>query len=97
MSETIIEHHIALLGLEVEDKVTKFKGIATSVSFELYGCIQVVVSPVVGDDGKIENGKWFEVTRLRVTNHVPVMEHPDYSAGYIAEGKKGADIDKPLP
>lgn len=31
--------HIDLLGLKAEDKVTGFKGVITTLSFDLYGCV----------------------------------------------------------
>ncbi len=37
--------HMSVLGLWVSDEVTGFEGIATSVGFDLYGCVQVVVTP----------------------------------------------------
>ena len=38
-------NELKLLGLKVKDKVTGFTGIITSVSFDLYGCIQVIITP----------------------------------------------------
>jgi hypothetical protein len=42
---TKIEQHLTILGKPVRDRVTKMSGIATSVCFDLYGCIQVCVNP----------------------------------------------------
>lgn len=87
--------HINLLGLPAEDKVTGFKGVVTNVAFDLYGCVQAVVSPRIDDKGEIPEGKWFDITRLNLgLEHV--MDPPDFSKGYIATGKKGG-FDKPLP
>lgn len=33
-----INQHFELLGKEAEDKITKFKGVVASLSFDLYGC-----------------------------------------------------------
>lgn len=82
--------HLALLGLKVKDKVTGQKGVVTSISYDLYGCIQAVVTDTKGE------GKWFDVTRLIFKSLTPVMDAPDFSKGYIAEGKKGG-CDKPIP
>jgi hypothetical protein len=57
-----------LLGLPVEDKITKFKGVVTSVSFDVYGCVQCVVHPPVGKDGMPKDGHWFDWKRLTVTS-----------------------------
>ena len=85
-----------LLGHKVEDKVTGFKGVVSSLSFDLYGCVQAVVTPAASEDGSLSNGCWFDVTRLDVTSKEPVMDLPDFNQGYIAQGKKGC-ADKPLP
>lgn len=66
-----------LLGLFVEDKVTNFSGVVTSVSFDLYGCIQAVVTPKL-NEGKLEDGRWFDVKRLTIVNDKPVMEVPTF-------------------
>lgn len=34
-----LNKHMSILGLSVKDRVTGFKGIATVVGFDLYGCI----------------------------------------------------------
>ncbi len=91
-----IKKHIDLLGYHAKDKVTGFKGVITSISFDLYGCIQAVVTPEANKE-KMEyiRGYWFDVSRLDITTDNKAMESPDYSSGYIAEGKKGA-ADKPI-
>ena len=40
--EANILGHLELLGQKVEDKVTGFRGVVTTISFDLYGCIQAV-------------------------------------------------------
>jgi len=89
-----IQEHMELLGMKVTDKVTGFKGVVTSISFDLYGCIQAIVTPEAGNDGKQEESRWFDVRRLTVTSKAPVMTLPNYEYGYVAEGRKGA-ADKP--
>jgi len=90
------ESHFDLLGRKVKDKVTGFNGVVVSLSFDLYGCIQAVVAPSANDDGEIKNGHWFDVTRLTIEDNTPVMELPNFSSGYVAEGKKGC-ASKPIP
>lgn len=93
--KTIAEKHINLLGFEGKDKVTGFTGVITTMSFDLYGCIQLVLTPKV-QDGKQEypNGNWFDITRIDITSHERAMDMPNYSKGYVSEGKKGA-AEKP--
>lgn len=94
--ENDINSHIDLLGMKATDLVTGFSGVITSIAFDLYGCIQAVIDPPVDEKGDTKSGKWFDITRLDITHQIPVMTPPDFSKGYIAEGKKGG-ADKPLP
>lgn len=86
-----IEKHLALLGLRVEDRVTNHSGIVTSVTFDLYGCIQAIVNPGIGTDGKPGEMAWYDVNRLKVLDTNPVMDRPDFdwSPQAISEGLKG--------
>ena len=102
-----MKQHLDLLGMKAEDIVTGFKGVITSVSFDLYGCIQVAVSPQTTKDEAVPNGHWFDTTRIKLKGKKPVIKAPDFMAGYgddkvpanaehIAAGFKGA-ADKPMP
>lgn len=55
-----------LLGKEVEDKITGFKGIATSKHIYLTGCNQFGVQPKIDKDGKVPDIKYFDEGRLKV-------------------------------
>lgn len=84
-----VKKHLDLLGMKVVDKVTGARGVVSSISFDLYGCIQaIVVPPLNGDGTKIESS-WFDVGRLKVTGKKPVMDLPDFDLGYPSQGKKG--------
>lgn len=97
MSSKILQH-LSILGTQVKDKVTGFKGVAVSVSFDLYGCIQAVVSPEVGPDGKIPDSQWFDINRLEAIPRAKrAMPCPDFIEGRVAEGKQGAASKPPLP
>ncbi|MEI8647432.1 hypothetical protein P4S73_04795 [Paraglaciecola sp. Hal342] len=89
---TRVQQHIALLGMEVRDQVTLFSGVVTSIGFDLFGCIQAVVTPKASDTDT--DAKWFDVSRLVITGE-RVMPIPEYSKGYIADGMKGS-ADKPI-
>ena len=54
-----ITKHLEILGMEVEDRVTRFKGVVSTVSFDLYGCIQTVVCPGIDKNGQLQESKWF--------------------------------------
>ena len=59
-----IKEHLKVLGFSAKDKVTGFEGVVSTVSFDLYGCIQVVLTPPV-KDGRMMEGSWFDITRLQ--------------------------------
>jgi hypothetical protein len=86
--------HLDILGYKVRDRVTGIDGVATSVSFDLYGCIQVVINPGLDKDGKHRDSHFYDISRLERMSSERVMEPPDYIAGAIAEGKQGA-AEKP--
>jgi hypothetical protein len=90
-----IQKHLSMLGLKVEDKVTGFKGVVSTVTFDLYGCVQVVINPGVGKDGKLGEQCWFDIARLKVLDNKPVMDLPNFEFGVQAEGKQGA-AEKPM-
>jgi hypothetical protein len=71
---------IELLGHKVVDKVTGMKGVVTSISFDLYGCIQAVITPAIDEkELKPREGHWYDVQRLKVTSREPVMAVPTFS------------------
>lgn len=86
----IYEKHAAILGFKVKDKVTGFEGVAASVCFDLYGCVQIAVTPAA-KDGKLEDGRYFDIQRLTVESSERVMPIPSFAALATAEGvhKKG--------
>lgn len=80
--------HIDLLGVKVSDKATGFTGVVTTVSFDLYGCIQAVVQPAATPENTLPQSSWFDVNRL-VRLGERVMEVPDYDHLTIANGDRG--------
>ena len=87
--------HIELLGFAAQDKITNFEGVIDSVSFDLYGCIQVLLQPKMNDNGEIPAGRWFDVTRVNIISQERIVTMPDFYEGYVADGKKGP-ADKPI-
>lgn len=83
-----MKKELNLLGLVVEDKVTKLIGTVTSISFDLYGCIQALV--VYGNKEIHSQSYWFDVNRLTIIDDHPVMERP-----LFGKKKKGPE-NKPL-
>lgn len=74
----MIKENLKLLGMPVCDCTTKFVGVVSSVSFDLYGCVQAFVVPRCGKDGKIGEGCWFDAKRLTLTATKPVMPQPSF-------------------
>lgn len=92
-----IKTHLSKLGLKGKDKITGVEGVIDSISFDLYGCIQVILNMgFSNDEGKfVPNTRWFDISRIEITNKKPVMPVPNYDYGEIAKGKKGP-AEKPL-
>lgn len=88
MNETILRH-FELLGMRVKDKVTGVEGIADSLCFDLYGCVQMNINRGYSKEGKRLDGIWFDVTRLKILSGKRVMNVPEFEKGYVAKGKKG--------
>lgn len=86
---------IAFLGFKVRDRVTGFVGVVTSISFDLYGCIQAIVSPVVTTEkpNEIADSRWFDVKRLECLEDKPVMEAQSFD-GWTPQAVRGP-ADKP--
>ena len=59
-----VKKHLSLLGKRVKDKVTGLEGVVTSVGFDLYGCIQVIIHPGLDSSGKLQDPHWFDIARL---------------------------------
>lgn len=76
----MIKESLELLGRRAKDKVTTFEGVITTISFDLYGCIQAVLAPPIDKDGKIPEGRWFDVNRLDVSESPAVMPLPDFDS-----------------
>jgi hypothetical protein len=83
-----------LLGLKVQDKITGYIGYVTTISYDLYGCVQCVVTSPTFENakGEIKPGRWFDTKRLKVLEQTPVMAVPNfYSAADVPGG-----YEKPL-
>jgi hypothetical protein len=73
-----MKKHLEFLGKRVKDKVTGIEGVVTSISFDLYGCIQGLVHPGLDETGKQKELYWYDITRLEITSSVPVMPCPNF-------------------
>lgn len=74
------DDYIEALGREAVDQVTGFAGIITTVSFDLYGCIQVILTPPIRANGEKQDGAWFDYNRLKInTQRARVLPIPTFS------------------
>ncbi len=90
---------VKFLGMRVRDRITGYEGIASSIGFDLYGCIQVAINPGIQSDGKLGEVIWFDTNRLEVVSNDRVMPLP---SSVFAIGDFGALLDhgpenKPRP
>ncbi len=79
MSATTFPVAHSYLGRKVKDRVTGFTGVVTSISFDLYGCVQGWVVPQLGEDGKVRDSSWFDLNRLQILKKEPVLEVPTFA------------------
>ncbi len=92
-----IRQYIEVLGCAATDRVTGARGILTSVSFDLYGCLQYVIQPPHTPDGKPSDGRWFDKCRLDIDRRKgrgAGIRPPDFDLPPYSDGFKGA-ADKP--
>lgn len=66
-----------LLGQKVRDRVTGLEGVVTTISYDLYGCVQAIVTPKA-KEGETRSSAWFDTHRLVVLNEKRVMPLPDF-------------------
>lgn len=81
----MINSTIDLLGRRIKDKISGVEGIATSVSFDLYGCEMVIINRGLDKDGKHHENSWYDVGRIEVLDGNVVMTNP-WAAGTPAKG-----------
>lgn len=79
----MIKKYLELLGCEVKDKVSDYKGVVISISFDLYGCVQADVRPkeLQKESGHPKEGYWLDVSRLTLLSKKPLMDQPNFEVG----------------
>lgn len=90
-----------LLGKKAEDCVTGITGVITSVTFDLFGCVQGLLTTQI--DGS-EKSFWYDICRLKVSvSDSPVLPVPNFEV--ILAEKEGdgpgtqlnGPANKPIP
>lgn len=90
---------IRILGSRCRDRVTTFVGMASSVCFDAYGCIQVCLTPTLDADGKPQDARWFDIGRLEELGEPKVIDTPDFTQSLtpvaVQQGQKGPEPSRP--
>ncbi len=85
--------YLDLLGCTVTDKVTGVKGIAESISYDLYGCIHIAIRQPMNEKGEMPDSRWFDAKRLTVSLVERVMPLPAFDDRVQEPGP----ADRPAP
>ncbi len=70
--------YLKMLGYQVRDRLTGLRGVVTSVSFDVNGCVQGFVTPPVDEKGEPRPGRWVDWKTLSIMDNRPVVEQPDF-------------------
>lgn len=82
------------IGKKVKDKVTGMEGTVDSISFDLYGCIQVLINPGVDKDNKQIEKWWMDTIRLEIIDNNRVLPVPPYDHR-LTDDDKTPDVPGP--
>jgi len=74
----MLHDHLRILGFKAVDKITGFEGIISSIGFDLYGCVQAVLTPSLNEKNEPREGRWFDTSRLKIIGKKPLMEIPSF-------------------
>ncbi|RLE24687.1 MAG: hypothetical protein DRJ50_04285, partial [Actinobacteria bacterium] len=76
---TRVDKAIDLLGFRVRDVITNIEGVATSVSFDLYGCIQIVLDRGYDEKNERIETPWLDLVRLEKLEGDRLLTLPDFA------------------
>jgi len=95
--KSIVEESLDLLGMTVKDKITGITGVASSIDFDLYGCIQVIITPTgLTKTGEVKSGSnWLDINRIEIVSKKKIMKTPDYTKYGSKETVNGCAL-KPI-
>lgn len=89
---------VNLLGYEGKDRITKQSGVISSIAFDLYGCIQVLLTPLkVENNTDIKVQGWFDINRIEIKKGKKIMEAYYFETKYEHFNDTGGpENNKPL-
>jgi hypothetical protein len=82
-----MKRYFEFFGFKARDVVTGFAGVVTSISFDLYGCVQAIITPEMDKDGKLGESRWFYLARLEALSDAPVMPVPTFEIEHGPQDK----------
>lgn len=85
----IIEFNVEYGG-RYRDVVTGFEGVCTAVSAHVTGCLSALIVPGVDKEGKLVDGQWMDIARLRCASGEPIR-----IVTTVEQVESGGDIDPP--
>jgi hypothetical protein len=75
-----------VLGMEVQDKISGFRGTVTGRCEYITGCTQFLVQPKLKEDGSFVESRWIDEDRVEVLDAPRVV---------LSIKKQGADKEAP--
>lgn len=85
----LVDRSLGLLGLRGRDRVTGYEGVVSSVCFDLYGCVQLILTGKTGWDGKLQDCGIFDIKRVEILSTTPVMKPPDFATANLEPFSQG--------
>ena len=91
------------LGMKAKDVITGFAGVVTAHLEYLTGCDQYCLTPPIDKDGKLVDTKWFDESRLLVTdtNIVELIQQATHTPAPVVpaepEQRRGGEYRDTLP
>lgn len=90
-----MQHHQFKLGSKLRDKVTGLTGIATAVTYHLYGCERFYLQPPVDKDGKQRDGLYCDAPQLELLHESGLEETKNSETGGPKNNEVSPKADMP--
>lgn len=88
-----MKKYFDFLGYECQDTITNAKGVADSICFDLYGCVQISLRPKVNKAGEHPQGCWYDAKRIKAVGKKPIIVQPNFN---IDAGDEIGAAKKPM-
>lgn len=81
-----------MFGFTGKDIITGFQGVIVGACAYISGCDQVLLAPKCDENGKTDEGKWFDTSRIQILSDVDRVELPKDKV----EAAPGPDMPAPI-